>query len=161
MRWSSALRALLGLLVVAGVAATPALLRSQQTGQAAVANLVDAWAPPLPSGNDIPFGWTPRTAPPAPSVKAVRAGRLFDAKAGRMLTNQIVLITGDRITDVGPAVQIPPGAETIDLSRATVLPGLIDTHVHLHGGPNLQYSQLIALNNAQLDLKAGFTTIVE
>ena len=151
MRWSPALRAVLGLLVVVG-AATPALLESQaqpQTGQAAVDKLPYAWVAPLPRGDDIPFGWTiPPPAGPQPQIKAVRAGRLFDAKAGRMLTNQIVLITGDRITDVGPAVQIPPGAEVLDLSRATVLPGLIDTHVHLHGGPTLQYSELIALNNA-------------
>jgi len=42
--------------------------------------------------------------PPAPSVVAVRAGRLFDSKAGRMLTKQVVVLTGDRISDVGGAV---------------------------------------------------------
>src|SRR5438128_1307659 len=63
-------------------------------------------------------------------VIAVRAGRLFDASSGRMLTNQVVLITGDRISDVGSNVTIPSGAQTIDLSRATVLPGMIDGHVH-------------------------------
>src|ERR1700681_1904356 len=66
-------------------------------------------------------------------VVAVRAGRLFDSKAGTMLTNQVVLIRGERITDVGPAVQVPAGARVIDLSGATLLPGMIDSHVHVMG----------------------------
>ena len=63
-----------------------------------------------------------------PGVTAVRAGRLFDSETGRMLTNQVILINGERITAVGPdaQVRIPAGARVIDLSRATVLPGLID-----------------------------------
>src|SRR5580692_12813279 len=75
-------------------------------------------------------------APPAQGV-AIRAGRLFDPKSGANLPNQVILIKGDRITDVGPAdrVKIPPGAKVIDLSRATVLPGLIDRHVHLMQDP--------------------------
>src|SRR3954447_18976087 len=54
-------------------------------------------------------------------VTAVRAGRLFDTEAGRMLTNQIIVINGERIAAVGPAAQvkIPAGARVIDLSRAT------------------------------------------
>jgi len=66
-------------------------------------------------------------------VVAIRAGRLFDAKAGRMLTNQVILITGDKITRRRPNLQIPAGATTIDLSRATVLPGMVDGHLHLSG----------------------------
>src|ERR1017187_8602714 len=71
--------------------------------------------------------------PPPPEGIAVRAGRLFDARSGTNLTNQVILIQGDRITDVGPAdrVRIPQGARVIDMSSATVLPGLIDRHVHL------------------------------
>src|SRR5205814_3529012 len=64
---------------------------------------------------------------------AIRAGRLFDPKSGTNLQNQVILVSGDRITDVGPAatVKVPAGAKVIDLSFATVLPGLIDGHAHL------------------------------
>ena len=67
-------------------------------------------------------------------VTAVRAGHLFDSKSGQMLTNQVVLISGERITDVGAAdrIQIPSGAQVIDLSQATVMPGLIDAHTHVY-----------------------------
>src|SRR5262245_50229763 len=65
--------------------------------------------------------------PSAPDSVAIRAGRLFDSKAGRMLTKQVVLIQGDRIMDVGSEgqVKLPAGVRVIDLSQATVLPGLI------------------------------------
>jgi imidazolonepropionase-like amidohydrolase len=95
---------------------------------------------------------------------AIRAGRLFDPKSGTNLSNQVVLVRGERITDVGPAasVQVPAGARVIDLSNATVLPGLIDGHVHTMGGPSgLQYQMMLGLANAQRDLNAGFTTVVD
>ena len=101
--------------------------------------------------------------PPAPRVIAIRAGRLFDSKTGQMLTKQVVIISGDRITDVGPEAQtkIPAGAQVIDLSQATVLPGLIDAHTHMFNtrGPNgtTEASMLIAVQNVQADLRAGFT----
>jgi imidazolonepropionase-like amidohydrolase len=99
---------------------------------------------------------------PPDQVIAIRAGRLFDARAGRMLNNQIVLVHGDRITDVGAAVPIPAGARIIDLSAATVLPGMIDTHVHVNtGGETPAQRALIALANAQTDLAAGFTTVAD
>ena len=70
---------------------------------------------------------------PSAQVIAVRAGRLFDSKSGQMLTKQVVLLQGERITEVGPEAQIkiPAGAQVIDLSGATVLPGLIDAHTHM------------------------------
>jgi len=64
-------------------------------------------------------------------VTAIRAGRLLDPEAGRILTNQIILVEGTRIRDVGPNVQIPTNAQVIDLSRMTVMPGLVDAHNHL------------------------------
>ena len=95
-------------------------------------------------------------------VIAVRAGRLFDARSGSMLNNQVVLIRGDRIADVGPAVQIPAGARVIDLGTTTVLPGMIDAHVHVNtGGVTLAQRALIAVANAQTDLEAGFTTVLD
>ena len=71
-------------------------------------------------------------------MTAVRAGRLFDGRSSALAANQIILIEGDRIMAVGPNVGIPAGASIIDLRRATVLPGMIDTHVHLYDQPNRQ-----------------------
>jgi imidazolonepropionase-like amidohydrolase len=112
------------------------------------------------------------------SVIAIRAGHLFDSKSGKMLGNQIVLVKEEKITEVGSAdtVQIPPGAQVIDLGKSTVLPGLIDGHTHVFGfgldgikpgGPpfaspindSREYRTLLALANAQKDLRAGFTTL--
>src|SRR5262249_7237746 len=101
-------------------------------------------------------------APPARTI-AVRAGRLFDSKSGQMLTRQVIVLQGDRITDVGSEgqVKIPAGAQVIDLSQATVLPGLIDAHTHMFNTPkpgmSRDASTLIAIHNLQADLRAGFT----
>jgi imidazolonepropionase-like amidohydrolase len=99
---------------------------------------------------------------PPSQVIAIRAGKLFDAKSGNLLTNQIIVIRGDRIADVGAAVQIPREAQVLDLSSATVLPGMIDAHVHVNtGGETPAQRALIALANAQIDLQAGFTTVLD
>ena len=101
--------------------------------------------------------------PPAPRVVAVRAGRLFDSQAGVMLTKQVVLVKGDRIAAVGPEarVKIPDGAQVVDLSRATLLPGLIDAHTHMFNTRDAKTTTeaaiLIAIQNLQADLLAGVT----
>jgi imidazolonepropionase-like amidohydrolase len=101
------------------------------------------------------------TTPPN-QVIAIRAGKLFDAKSGNLLNNQIVLIRGDRVAEVGGSVQIPREARVIDLSSATVMPGMIDAHVHVNtGGETPAQRSLIALANAQIDLAAGFTTVLD
>jgi imidazolonepropionase-like amidohydrolase len=152
--------------ILAGI---PFPLFAQAQTQPAVTALPPAWVLPPPAQPQ-----------PAQTI-AIRAGRLFDPRSGALLTNQVVVVRGERIEDVGPAAQIPPGARIIDLSRATVLPGLIDTHLHVMdgnpltapGGPgpapgaagfamqSLQYREMVALVNAQRDLNAGFTTIVD
>ena len=69
---------------------------------------------------------------PAPSVTVIRAGTLLDGKSDTPRHNQVIVIKGNRIESVGDAsAQISAGATVIDLSKATVLPGLIDSHTHL------------------------------
>jgi imidazolonepropionase-like amidohydrolase len=95
-------------------------------------------------------------------IVAIRAGHLFDARSGGMLDNQVVLIKGDRISDVGTGLRIPAGARVLDLSSMTVLPGMIDTHVHVNSGGNTPAQRaLIAMANAQTDLETGFTTVLD
>src|SRR3981081_508068 len=72
---------------------------------------------------------------------AIRAGRLFDTKSAKLVSNQVVLIHGDRISEVGAAerVKVPADAEGGRLSHASVLPGLIDAHTHVFGnGPDME-----------------------
>src|SRR5438477_378757 len=81
----------------------------------------------------------------ATPVIAVKAARMFDAKTGTNLTNQVILVTGDRISGVGPSnrIRIPAGTKVVDLGSATVLPGLIDGHVHLTDGHGDQRQQAL------------------
>ncbi len=109
-----------------------------------------------------------------PPQSYVRAGKLLDVRFGKMLSDRVIVIRGDRIERVAPAaeVSIPAGATVVDLSRGTVLPGLIDAHTHLfltgesHGRydeqllkESWQYRTIEAVVNANRDLEAGFTAM--
>ena len=71
------------------------------------------------------------TAQTGAPIIAIKAGRLIDPETGTATNNQIILIEGERIKAVGGNLAIPTGATVIDLSRLTVLPGLVDTHTHM------------------------------
>ena len=101
-------------------------------------------------------------------VTVIRAGTLIDTQAGRALPNQIIVIEGDRITAVGAGLAIPKDATVLDLSKAVVLPGLIDAHVHITGESTGNYydnlfrrsfvdSAVLAHLYARRTLEAGFT----
>lgn len=102
-------------------------------------------------------------------LKAIKAGKLIDVVNGTVLTNQIILIDSNTITDIGPSLSIPANAEIIDLSNATVLPGLIDCHTHLTSQPSGDYYGDIFRKSpidvavtahiyAKRTLQAGFTS---
>jgi imidazolonepropionase-like amidohydrolase len=100
----------------------------------------------------------------------LEAGRLVDVQAGNVLTGQCISITDDKITAIASCGPTPKGAERVDWSGFTVLPGLIDLHTHLADagqsadlGLPLKTSPaataLIGAHNARLTLEAGFTTV--
>jgi imidazolonepropionase-like amidohydrolase len=114
----------------------------------------------------ITYSWAQTAA--ASKTVVVRAGHLLDVKTGKTLSNQTIVIQGDKIASVGSDAQIPAGAEVVDLSNATVLPGLIDAHTHLTMTTNFGYSTLAisiprealdGARNARVTLEAGFTTV--
>jgi len=104
--------------------------------------------------------------PPA-DVTVLHAARLLDVESGRVLSPGEVLIKGERIVEAGTTVKHPPGAVVIDLGDRTLLPGLIDAHIHLFlhpGAEDLQTVQesvpqrtIVATLAARDDLMAGFT----
>jgi imidazolonepropionase-like amidohydrolase len=103
----------------------------------------------------------------AQTATVLHAKRLLDIETGRMLSPGELLVRGDRIVEVGATVTHPPGAAIIDLGDRTLLPGLIDAHVHLFlhpGAEDLQTVQesvpqrtIVATIAAREDLMAGFT----
>jgi imidazolonepropionase-like amidohydrolase len=108
----------------------------------------------------------------AAQFTAIRAGRLIDTDTGAVLADQVILIGDGRIEKVGKEkeIQIPSDAKIADLSKMTVLPGLIDCHTHLadgaHGGEPMSVfaktAAQVALEsvpNARAMLESGFTTV--
>jgi len=104
---------------------------------------------------------------------AIRAGKLIDGKSEKVVENIMIVIEGDKIASVTAGVSAPAGVEVIELSKATVLPGFIDTHTHvlLQGDitaeeydtqllkQSIPYRAILAARNAHIALSHGFTAI--
>jgi imidazolonepropionase-like amidohydrolase len=112
-------------------------------------------------------------APPPLKKLAIRAGRLIDGKSDTPIANALILVEADKIVSVTPGGSAPAGVPLIDLSKATVLPGFVDTHTHvlLQGDiteedydaqllkESIPYRAILAARNARIALEHGFTTI--
>ena len=113
--------------------------------------------------------------PALAQVTAIRAGRLIDPETGTAAANQVILIENGRFTSIGPNIAIPSGAQVIDLSQLTVLPGLVDAHNHLaltykdEPESNVYYLTYVldstplraiqAVSNGMQMLNSGFTIV--
>jgi len=108
-----------------------------------------------------------------PHRVVIRAGKLIDGMSEKTLENVLIVIEGDKIASVTAGGSAPAGVEVIDLSKATVLPGFIDTHTHvlLQGDitaeeydtqllkQSIPYRAILAARNARIALSHGFTAI--
>lgn len=113
------------------------------------------------------FSGSAQSAATGAHTFVLRAARMLDVAGGKVMAPAEVLVEGNRITAVGSSVTRPAGAEVIDLGDATLMPGLIDAHVHLFlhpGAEDLQTVEesvpertLMAAEAAKQDLLAGFT----
>lgn len=104
-------------------------------------------------------------------VIAIEGGAVFDGTSEQLREGVTILVRGDRIAEVGNAIVIPDGAEVIDLTGWTLLPGLIDLHTHLTSSADdlgdrsrlmmryPSYAALLGARNARVTLQAGFTTV--
>jgi imidazolonepropionase-like amidohydrolase len=115
------------------------------------------------------LGWA-TTAAAQETVIAVRAARMIDTRNGAVVERPVVVVRGDRIIAAGPDVQVPPGAQLIELPEHTLMPGFIDMHTHLTSDPSGGYADralhqwpgyaaIVGVKNARLTLMAGFTTV--
>ena len=134
------------------------------------------WLAPLMLACAVSAGWAQNSGPVLKPLTVIRAGVLVDGESNSLRRNQVIIIRGNQIVEVSDAAsaRIPTGAETVDLSQATVLPGLIDAHTHIflqgeepgQGGYDVQllkyplaFRAARATVSVRRALEQGFTTL--